>query len=85
MLPRTIAVSAYGSPRLTSGRSILFSRTDKYDVRRGGEFFQYLQFQFLLVERQGDSPATKPIYEGSQPRLVEVSKLTGSGNTISLD
>ncbi|MCX5645323.1 MAG: hypothetical protein NTZ17_11695 [Phycisphaerae bacterium] len=56
---------------------ILFSRTDKYDVNRGGEFFQYMQFQLLLVERPGDSPATKPIYEGSQPRLVEVKQVTG--------
>lgn len=56
---------------------ILFSRTDKYDVNTGGEFFQYMQFQLLLVERPGDSPVAKPLYEGSQPRLVDVKQVTG--------
>jgi len=56
---------------------ILFSRTDKYDVTRGGEFFRYMQFQLLLVDRQGDSPSVAPLYEGSQPRLVEADQVTG--------
>ena len=56
---------------------ILFSRTDKYDVKRGGEFFQYMQFQLLLVDRPGDSPVAKPLSEGSQPRLVDVQQVTG--------
>jgi len=56
---------------------ILFSRTDQYDVNRGGEFFQYMQFQLLLVDRQSSSPAAKPRYEGSQPRLVDVQQVTG--------
>jgi hypothetical protein len=29
---------------------ILFSGTEKYDTHRGGEFFSYLQFQFLILE-----------------------------------
>jgi hypothetical protein len=29
---------------------ILFSATEKYDTHRGGEFFSYLQFQFLILE-----------------------------------
>jgi hypothetical protein len=56
---------------------ILFSRTNNYDVQRGGEFFQYMQFQLLLVDRQGDAPVAKPRYEGSQPRLVDVQQVTG--------
>lgn len=28
---------------------ILFSKSEKYDVSRGGEFFAYLEFKFLLV------------------------------------
>jgi hypothetical protein len=55
---------------------ILFSRT-LYDARIGGDFFQYMQFQLLLVDRPGDSRVTKPIYEGSQPRLVEVGRVAG--------
>ena len=56
---------------------ILFSRTPRYDVKTGGDFFRYMQFQLLLVDRQGDSPAAKPRYEGSQPRLVDVDQVTG--------
>lgn len=31
------------------GVPILFSASEKYDTNRGGEFFNYLQFKFLLV------------------------------------
>lgn len=55
---------------------ILFSRTS-YDVKTGGDFFQYMQFELLLVDRQGESRTTKPIYEGLQPRLVEVGEIAG--------
>jgi len=48
---------------------ILFSSAEKYDVTRGGEFFNYLQFQFLLVEKQGDS-SVKVLVEDGQPKLV---------------
>jgi len=56
---------------------ILFSRTAKYDVQRGGEFFDYMEFRLLLVERQGDPPIVKPIYAGSEPRLVDVGQVGG--------
>jgi hypothetical protein len=56
---------------------VLFSRAAKYDVNRGGEFFRYMQFQLLLVDRQGDPPAAKPMYAGGQPRLVDVTQVTG--------
>ena len=36
---------------------ILFSKSEKYDVRRGGEFFDYLEFKFLLVQKNGVSLA----------------------------
>jgi len=56
---------------------ILFSRTEKYDVQRGGDFFRYMQFQFLLVEREGDSPNLKPAPQGQPPRLVRESQVIG--------
>ncbi len=56
---------------------ILFSRAEKYDVSRGGEFFRYMQFQLLLVDHRSDSPNTKPLYVGQQPRLVDVQGVTG--------
>jgi hypothetical protein len=56
---------------------ILYSRTPHYDVKGDGEFFRYMQFQLLLVDRQGDAPAAKPQYEGSQPRFVYVTEVAG--------
>ena len=56
---------------------ILFSRTETYDVKRGGEFFNYLQFRFLLVERSADSPVVKPLYDGGRPRLAGLQDVTG--------
>lgn len=48
---------------------ILFSNAEKYDVARGGEFFNYLQFRFVPVEKQGDS-SVKTLAEDSQPKLI---------------
>ena len=56
---------------------LLFSSAEKYDPGRGGEFFDYLQFQFLLVDRDENTSRVKPIYEGQKPKLVEVGE--GSG------
>jgi hypothetical protein len=56
---------------------ILFSRTEKYDVKRGGEFFEYMDLQLLLVERGGDSPRLKPAPAGPPPRLVGIDQVTG--------
>ena len=56
---------------------ILFSSAEKYDVKRGGEFFNYLQFKFLLVERSDNSPTVKPIYDGQQPKLVGMQQTSG--------
>src|SRR6266403_3601767 len=36
---------------------ILFADAEKYDLTRGGEFFDYLQFRFLLVQKNGGSSA----------------------------
>ena len=56
---------------------ILFSRTEKYDPGRGGQFFRYLEFRLLMVERSSDSEAVKPIYDGSEPRLAGMNKVSG--------
>lgn len=56
---------------------ILFSRSETYDVARGGPFFNYLQFEFLLVERDAASSAVKPLYEDKQPRLVGMQRISG--------
>lgn len=56
---------------------ILLSSAETYDVKRGGEFFAYLQFQFLVVEKSSGSPDFKAIYEGSSPRLVGMQQVSG--------
>jgi len=56
---------------------ILYSRTETYDTRRGGEFFNYLEFKLLLVERASDSDTVKPLYEGQQPRLIDAEQASG--------
>ena len=56
---------------------ILFSSAEKYNPSRGGEFFDYLQFKFLIVERQDTFPDVKPAYEGGKARLVGVEQISG--------
>jgi len=56
---------------------ILFSTSARYDVARGGEFFQYLNFQFLVVERKDSEPSAKASYDASHPRLISPDKISG--------
>jgi hypothetical protein len=64
--------------RLTDGGQqclaipILFSSVE---VKRGGEFFQYLNFQFLIMEKT--SNRLQPQYENSMPKLVGPEGVTG--------
>jgi len=56
---------------------ILFSRAEKYDVKREGEFFNYLQFRLLLVERDQHSSTVKTIYDGPRAKLVDLPQVHG--------
>jgi len=56
---------------------ILFSKTEKYDPDVGGEFFEYLEFRMLLLERSSDPAAVKPLYDGPEPRLVDMQRVSG--------
>ena len=56
---------------------ILLSRVETYDVKRGGEFFAYLQFQFLAVEKDRHSGNLKPVIENSSPKLVGMERVSG--------
>lgn len=56
---------------------ILHSRTQRYDTRQGGEFFGYLQFRLLLVDRSDQSLAVTPILEDRRPVLVGVQDVSG--------
>ncbi len=56
---------------------ILLSSAKTYDTKRGGEFFDYLQFQFLVVEKSSDSQNFEAAYEGLSPRLVGIQQVSG--------
>jgi hypothetical protein len=55
---------------------VLFSTTETYNVGRGGEFFAYLDFQFLVIE-EGSLPHTKVVYENSAPKLAGPQAVSG--------
>jgi hypothetical protein len=56
---------------------VLFSTMEKYDVKRGGEFFNYLQFQFLIVTKNRNSDNAIPADAGKSPALLKVEQITG--------
>lgn len=56
---------------------ILFASAEKYSVERGGEFFNYLQFQLLLVERLNDGHKVAPMFDGPKPMLVDIQQVSG--------
>ena len=53
---------------------ILYARTPRYDVNRGGEFFDYLEFRFLVVDRD-ESGAATPVTENGQPLLAQPAEV----------
>jgi hypothetical protein len=56
---------------------ILFAKPARYDVARGGEFFQYLTLQFLVVERKDSGALAKATYDPSSPRLLSPDQFSG--------
>jgi hypothetical protein len=56
---------------------VLYSRTPKYDVKRGGEFFDYLRFEFLLVEAANSADPSTATYDDEHIRLVGPDEVSG--------
>ena len=54
---------------------ILFSRETKYDVKRGGEFFNYLTLKLLVVEKKADR--VEPKYSDGRPVLLDLATVSG--------
>lgn len=65
--------------RLQQGESqiwavpILFSTADRYDPAKGGEFFAYLAFKLLVVQKTG----TQATFEPSKIILLDVNQVQG--------
>lgn len=49
---------------------ILFSRATAYDPQKGGEFFDYLQFRLMVVEKRAGR--WSPVITDGEPTLLEV-------------
>lgn len=56
---------------------ILFATTERYNLGKGGEFFDYLQCQFLLVEQRGDKTVFTPLYNGPSPQFADMRQVSG--------
>ena len=56
---------------------VLFSNAEVHDRAKGGEFFDDLTFQFLVVEKNPDLPRLKVVYENSTPRLIGPETVSG--------
>jgi hypothetical protein len=56
---------------------ILLSSAEVYDAKRGGEFFEYLNFQFLVMEKTSNPDRLKAQYENSMPKLVGLQEISG--------
>lgn len=56
---------------------VLLSTVPVYDVKKGGEFFAYLTFQFLVMEETGNSRRLKVVYENGAPKLAAFNSVTG--------
>jgi hypothetical protein len=54
---------------------VLYSSTPHYDPARGGEFFDYLVFQFLVIAKEG--AAWRPQLLNGHPRLIEPGEAGG--------
>jgi hypothetical protein len=70
-----IAVQVAGEP--VWAVPLLLSRSERYDPNRGGEFFDYMEHQFLIVTRDSNSPPPKMSPAGQEPRLVSQAELSG--------
>ncbi len=56
---------------------ILFSREEKYDPEKGGEFFRYLQFKLVVVERAEEGMGVEVVREGGKAKLLDTGEVTG--------
>lgn len=65
----------------TEGKSIaaipiLYANPKTYDPQKGGEFFNYLTFRFLVVQPP-DDPTAAVVFEAGNPTLLEPDQVDG--------
>jgi len=55
---------------------ILLANSETYDRERGGQFFNYLELWFLVVERRGNGVDVMPVYEAARPKLLQLREVS---------
>ncbi len=61
--------------KTVSAIPILFAKPKSYDTQKGGEFFDYLNFEFLAVQKVPGSSAVN--FDSDHPQLLEMDKVRG--------
>lgn len=56
---------------------ILTSKSEKYDKQRGGEFFNYMQFDLMAIQSPDTPAASQPLLVDGKPVLVDARKAEG--------
>lgn len=60
---------------------VIYASAPKYDVQKGGEFFRYLVFKLLVIEKTADQYHFKKTSDG-QPILLDVREVPDYFNKI---
>ena len=55
---------------------ILFSRSASYNVKQGGQFFDYLKFRLLVVTKDDTSVPSTLSYDQVDPQLVDLDQVS---------
>lgn len=56
---------------------ILFTESEQYDLKRGGEFFNYLVFKLMVIDREEGSTKAIPHLIDGKPELVSPNQAEG--------
>ena len=61
---------------------ILYADSDRYDTDRGGAFFAYLTFEFLVVDRDPKTKIARPLRDHEGLRLLAMEELEGFADQV---
>src|SRR4030095_244472 len=56
---------------------ILYSSSERYDEGKGGDFFDYLRFELLLLDDQSSGANGSPSHDSKNPTSVPVNRVAG--------
>jgi hypothetical protein len=56
---------------------VLYANRDKYDLKKGGVFFDYLQFKLALVDASAKPTSGPPVAANAGTRFVDVGEVSG--------